>query len=176
MGAEAGSISTITIARRKFSDVTTNSVRKTPTGSLDGATLLAAISFAAPGEAVDIRNVIKETVKSNPLVLAELRETDARNRQVRQALAGYYPTLDLVAGYGFQERDPANRTFANPSRTRNELERRELQLSARQLIFDGFYTPLENKNQQARERSAVSRDFRRRGYLLVGNPRIYRGP
>ena len=124
---------------------------------LIGAAMLVAMSFASPGEAVDIRNVIKETVKSNPLVLAELRETDARNRQVREALAGYYPTLDLVAGYGFQERDPANRSFADPSRTRNELERRELQLSARQLIFDGFYTPYEHKNQQARERSAQFR-------------------
>ena len=128
--------------------------RQTP---LMGAAMLVALSFASPGEAVDIRNVIKETVKSNPLVLAELRESDARNRQVRQALAGYYPTLDLVAGYGFQERDPANRSFADPSRTRNELERRELQLSARQLVFDGFYTPYEHKNQQARERSAQFR-------------------
>lgn len=119
-----------------------------------GAAMLFALSLSSPGHAVDIRNVIKETVKNNPLVLAELRETDARNRQVREALAAYYPKLDLLAGYGFQERDPANRTFADPSRTRNELERRELQLSARQLIFDGFYTPLEHKNQQARERSA----------------------
>lgn len=125
---------------------------------LMGAAMLVAMSFASPGEAVDIRNVIKETVKSNPLVLAELRETDARNRKVREALAGYYPTLDLVAGYGFQERNPANRSFAaDPNGARNELDRRELQLSARQLIFDGFYTPLEHKNQQARERSAKFR-------------------
>lgn len=123
--------------------------------TLTSITTIAA--FAAPAQAVDIRSVIAETVKSNPLVLAELRETDARDRQVRQALAGYYPTLDLIAGYGFQERDPANRTFAKPDRTRNELERRELQLSARQLIFDGFYTPYENKNQQARQRSAQYR-------------------
>lgn len=119
-----------------------------------GAAMLIAMSFAAPGQALDIRNVIKETVKSNPLILAELREADARNRQVREALGGYYPSLDLVAGYGFQERDSANRTFAKADRTRNELERRELQLSARQLVFDGFYTPYEHKNQQARERSA----------------------
>ncbi|HEX4882381.1 MAG TPA: TolC family outer membrane protein [Porticoccaceae bacterium] len=123
--------------------------------TLTSITTIAA--FAAPAQAVDIRSVIAETVKSNPLVLAELRETDARDRQVRQALAGYYPTLDLIAGYGFQERDPANRTFAKPDRTRNELERRELQLSARQLVFDGFYTPYENKNQQARQRSAQFR-------------------
>lgn len=118
---------------------------------------LSAAALAMPSQAVDIRTVIADTVKSNPLVLAELRETDARDRQVRQALAGYYPTLDLVAGYGFQERDPADRTFAKPGRTRNELERSELQLSARQLVFDGFFTPYEHKNQQARQRSAEYR-------------------
>ena len=118
---------------------------------------ISAAALAMPSQAVDIRTVIADTVKSNPLVLAELRETDARDRQVRQALAGYYPTLDLVAGYGFQERDPADRTFAKPGRTRNELERRELQLSARQLVFDGFYTPYEHKNQQARQLSAQYR-------------------
>ena len=118
---------------------------------------ISAAALAMPSQAVDIRTVIADTVKSNPLVLAELRETDARDRQVRQALAGYYPTLDLVAGYGFQERDPADRTFAKPGRTRNELERRELQLSAQQMVFDGFYTPYEHKNQQARQRSAEYR-------------------
>ena len=121
------------------------------------AAIIGGAVLASPGQAADIRTVIAETVKSNPLVLAELRETDARDRQVRQALAGYYPTLDLVAGFGFQERDPADRTFAKPGRTRNELERRELQLSARQLVFDGFFTPYENKNQQARQRSAQFR-------------------
>ncbi len=121
-----------------------------------GVGVTAAVA-ASPGWSVDIQTVIADTVQSNPLVLAELRETDARDRQVRQALAGYYPTLDLVAGYGFQERDPADRTFAKVGRTRNELERRELQLSARQLVFDGFYTPYEHKNQQARQRSAQYR-------------------
>jgi adhesin transport system outer membrane protein len=124
--------------------------------ALVGSAITAA-ALAMPSQAVDIRTVIADTVKSNPLVLAELRETDARDREVRQALAGYYPSLDLVAGYGFQERDPADRTFAKPGRTRNELWRRELQLSARQMVFDGFFTPYEHKNQQARQRSAEYR-------------------
>lgn len=131
-------------------------ITRRPRTTWVGVAITAAI-VAAPAQAVDIRAVIAETVKSNPLVLAELRETDARDRQVRQALAGYYPTMDLVAGFGFQERDPADRTFAKPGRTRNELERREIQLSARQLVFDGFFTPYENKNQQARQRSAQYR-------------------
>lgn len=135
---------------------TSLSIAKRQRAVLIGAAMLAA-GATGPAQALDVRAVIADTVKSNPLVLAELRETDARERQVRQALAGYYPTLDLVAGFGFQERDPADRSFAKPGRTRNELERRELQLSARQLVFDGFFTPYENKNQQARQRSAQYR-------------------
>ncbi len=108
--------------------------------------------------AVDVREVISQTLDSNPLVLAELRQANARERQVRQALAGYYPTVDLVAGFGFQERDPTGATFANaPDRTRNELERREAQLNIRQLVFDGFNTQNEHRNQQAREESARQR-------------------
>ena len=118
---------------------------------------ISAAALAMPSQAVDIRTVIADTVKSNPLVLAELRETDARDREVRQALAGYYPSLDLVAGYGFQERDPADRTFAAPGGTRNDLWRHEMQLSARQMVFDGFYTPYELKNQKARRQSAEYR-------------------
>jgi len=122
--------------------------------------LLIAITAGA-GEktfAVDVRDVISQTLATNPRVLAEQREADARERQVRQALAGYYPTVDLVAGFGFQERDPTGATFPNhPNRTRNELERREAQLNIRQLVFDGFNTQYEYRNQQAREESAKQR-------------------
>ncbi len=108
--------------------------------------------------ALDVREVIKQTLETNPQVLADVRQANARERQVRQALAGYYPTVDLVAGFGFQERDPTGATFANaPTRTRNELERREAQINLKQLVFDGFKTNNEYRNQQAREESARQR-------------------
>lgn len=119
--------------------------------------LLAAL-VARPALAIDVRDVIKQTLETNPQVLADVRQANARERQVRQALAGYYPTVDLVAGFGFQERDPTGATFANaPTRTRNELERREAQINLRQLVFDGFKTNNEYRNQQAREESARQR-------------------
>lgn len=108
--------------------------------------------------ALDVRDVIKQTLDTNPQVQADMRQANARERQVRQALAGYYPTVDLVAGFGFQERDPTGATFANaPGRTRNELERREAQINLKQLVFDGFKTTNEYRNQQAREESARQR-------------------
>lgn len=121
-------------------------------------TLFGVLLIAAPASAIDVREVIATTLSTNPQVLAELREVDARDRQVRQALAGYYPTVDLIAGFGFQERDPTGRIFpGKPNRTRNELERREAQLNLRQLVFDGFNTSNEYRNQQAREESARQR-------------------
>jgi adhesin transport system outer membrane protein len=127
---------------------------------------LSANSIA---ETTDVRDVIKETLATNPRVLRELRQVDARNREVRQALAGYYPTLDLNAGFGWQERDPVvgRDPFSGElspgifggktDRSRNELERSETQLTLSQLVFDGFRTQNEYYNQQSREKSAKLR-------------------
>ncbi len=135
----------------------TRKIAKT-TKVLAAAAILPLIFGGVAASAVDVREVISQTLDNNPLVLAELRQANARERQVRQALAGYYPTVDLIAGFGFQERDPTGATFANaPTRTRNELERREVQLNIRQLVFDGFNTQNEHRNQQAREESARQR-------------------
>ncbi len=108
-------------------------------------------------DTLDLRDAIAQTIQTNPEVLTELREADARDRQVREALGGYYPTVDLLAGFGFQERDPTSQQFADPNRTRNELERHEAQLNISQLVFDGFSTPNEHKNQIARHNSASFR-------------------
>lgn len=136
-----------------------NSVKKSTKSLFTILPILAgALLVSASASAVDVREVIATTLTTNPQVLAELREVDARDRQVRQALAGYYPTVDLVAGFGFQERDPTGRVFpGHPNRTRNELERREAQLNLRQMVFDGFNTTNEYRNQQAREESARQR-------------------
>jgi adhesin transport system outer membrane protein len=141
------------IPTRKTSSVCKGAICK----GLMGALVLPAIFSVSAASAIDVREVISQTLATNPRVLAELREANARERQVRQALAGYYPVVDLVAGFGFQERDPTSRTFSSPTRTRNELERREAQLNIRQLVFDGFQTTNEYRNQQAREESAKQR-------------------
>lgn len=122
------------------------------------SSLLASAFVCASASAIDVREVVIETLKSNPRVLAEQREVDARGRQVRGALGAYYPTVDLAAGIGFQERDPSGTVFpGTPTRTRNELERAEAQISLRQLVFDGFNTRYEYRTQKAREESARQR-------------------
>jgi len=106
--------------------------------------------------ALDLQQAISETLANNPQVLTELREVDARNRGVRGALGDFYPDIDLVAGFGFQERDPVAQVFPN-GRTRNELERHEAQLTVRQLVFDGFNTWNQYQSEKTRETSARHR-------------------
>ncbi len=117
----------------------------------------AVFSFHTHAESLDLRDAITQTLQTNPEVLAEQREVDARDRQTREAWGGYLPTVDVTAGYGFQERDPVSQQFSDPDRTRNELERSEARLSARQLVFDGFSTSNEYKNQKSRHESSVFR-------------------
>jgi adhesin transport system outer membrane protein len=117
----------------------------------------AVFSFYTYAESLDLRDAITQTLQTNPEVLAEQREVDARDRQIREAWGGYLPTVDVTAGYGFQERDPVSQQFSDPDRTRNELERSEARLSARQLVFDGFSTSNEYKNQKSRHESSVFR-------------------
>lgn len=121
---------------------------------LGGFTVLSVQLHA---ETLSLRDAITRSLESNPEVLAEQREVDARGKQVREAWGGYLPTVDVTAGIGFQERDPVSRQFSNANRTRNELERKEAQLSIRQLVFDGFNTEHEYKNQISRHESAAYR-------------------
>jgi outer membrane protein, adhesin transport system len=116
---------------------------------------VAGLSFQLQAETLDLRDAIAQTIQSNPEVLAELRETDARERQVREALGGYYPTVDLLAGFGFQERDPTAEPKADFGR--NDLDRSEAQINLRQLVFDGFDTTNEYRNQQSRLESSTFR-------------------
>lgn len=114
-------------------------------------------TFQVQAELLSLPDAITKTLESNPEVLAEKREVDARSNQVKEAWGGYLPTVDITAGIGFQERDPVSRQFSNVNRTRNELERKEAQLNMRQLVFDGFKTTNEYKNQISRHESASFR-------------------
>ncbi len=125
--------------------------------SLTAAALVCgAFGLSLNVQALDVREAVAETLATNPEVLAQMREADARDREVRAALGGFYPSVDLLAGYGFQERDPVSRLTPTDS-TRRNLWRHEAQLSVRQLVFDGFETWHEYQNQKAREDSAVHR-------------------
>ncbi|MDN3639306.1 TolC family outer membrane protein [Simiduia curdlanivorans] len=111
-----------------------------------GLPLLGTASFV---HALSLEDAVRQTLESHPEVLAAQHELNSRKAEVSLAKAGYLPKVDVTAGVGYEE-------TRNPS-TLDEtvsLNRNELSLQARQLVFDGFATSEEVNRQRARVDSA----------------------
>lgn len=96
-----------------------------------------------------IDEVVLETLRTHPDMSAARNEYLSREQEIRQAKAGYYPTLDVALGVGREE-------VRSPATNNRELEmtRNEASLSARQNLFEGFATRSEVRRQKARTDSA----------------------
>jgi adhesin transport system outer membrane protein len=70
---------------------------------------------------------------------------------IDQARAGYYPTLDINGGYGFEYSDNPS-TRARTEHGHKDLTREELGFQLRQMLFDGFLT----RNEVARTTEATN--------------------
>jgi len=119
--------------------------------------LVCALCSAAPAQAQppELADVVRETLSSNPDVAEARNRWLARQEEVREAEGGYLPTVDLNAGIGYEYTDsPSTRAVNDDS---EELDRQELGLSVRQMLFDGWGTRSEVERQEARMDSAAAR-------------------
>lgn len=98
-----------------------------------------------------LQEAVDATVKTNPDVLAATHERQAVSKEVDQAKAGYYPTIDLAVGTGWEMTD--NPSTRASGRGEVHLNRDEASLNLRQMLFDGFETPNEVDRQEARTNS-----------------------
>jgi adhesin transport system outer membrane protein len=111
--------------------------------------------LVAPSLAATLPDVVREALGTNPDVAEARNQWLARREEVREAEGGFLPSLDLNAGIGYEYTDsPGTRAAANGSK---ELTRRELGLTVRQMLFDGWGTRSEVQRQQARANSAAAR-------------------
>lgn len=102
-------------------------------------------SLSQQATAETLRDAVAKTVNSNPDVRIAAKIRSASNETVYEARAGYFPTLDLNAGYG---REQAKNLNTNQSY--NTLWRRDFGVTARQMLFDGFATYHEVKRTKAK--------------------------
>jgi len=103
--------------------------------------------LATPLTAQTLTEAVQETLKSNPDILSNVQERLAVDQELRQARAGYLPSVNLNAGIGRERSDNAS-TAGSIS-----LTRREAGISLNQMLFDGFATPSEVDRQMARVNS-----------------------
>jgi adhesin transport system outer membrane protein len=71
----------------------------------------------------------------------------SKEEDVNRATAGYLPTVDITAGYGYEYTDtPGNRRIDSGfGDSETELGRGEFGVSLRQMLFDGMFTNSEVK-------------------------------
>jgi adhesin transport system outer membrane protein len=99
-------------------------------------------------QAETLQEAIHTTLKTNPDVLAAISERQAVSKEINQARAGYFPTIDLGVGTGWESTDsPATRSRGDGE---IHLNRDEASLNLRQMLYDGSLTKNEVERQKAR--------------------------
>ncbi len=133
-------------------------VRKT--GTLLGLAILSAIQMA---QAAPLQQVVADSILQNPEVAAALNAKRAVSEEVREAMGGRLPQIDMLLGIGREWTDsPTTRGAQNAGSPGGgdgdeELWRKEATLNFRHMLFDGLATESEVERQEARLRSANAR-------------------
>ncbi len=100
--------------------------------------------------ATTLQEAVDATIKTNPDVLAASSERKAVSEEIKQARAGYYPSVDLAVGTGWETSDNPT-TRADPNHGHHYgMNRDEASLQMRQMLFDGMATTNEVDRQKAR--------------------------
>ena len=119
--------------------------------------ILLGLCISGNTNAADLREVVIETVNSNPDVMIAGSERDTVEQQMEQARAGFFPQADITVGTGREHSDnPATRAAGRSSRN---LNRDEAEILIRQLIYDGHGTESEFERNRARVNSRAYDTF-----------------
>ncbi|PCJ31498.1 MAG: type I secretion protein TolC [Gammaproteobacteria bacterium] len=98
--------------------------------------------------AVTLQDAVGVAVQTNPDILAAGSVRNAVSKEVRQAKAGYFPTLDFAIGTGWEVTD--NPTTRRQGAGEIHKNRDEVSLNLRQMLFDGMATKNEVRRHTAR--------------------------
>ena len=112
---------------------------------ISSAILLAMA--CANAQAMSITEAVQSAVDQHPEISASRNSRLSADEEVNVAKGGWYPRVDLVAGYGRQKSDNTNTRGFNADGSRNHnketLNYTQSDLRLRQMLFDGFNTPNE---------------------------------
>ena len=101
--------------------------------------------FSVNLNAQSLEQAVATALDSHPDIRQSFARFKSKEEDVNRASAGYFPTIYLTAGYGYEYTDtPGNRRNAvEGDDGRTELTRGEFGISIRQMLFDGMFTSNE---------------------------------
>lgn len=124
-------------------------------------TLLLSAAFVVGGDvasAASISDTVRAALSFNPEIGIVKADRRAVDQELRQARAGYLPSIDVRGAVGGElASTPATRRRGPGSTNRTEQVRSEAQVKLSQMLFDGFATQSEVERQLARVDSAAYR-------------------
>ena len=110
--------------------------------------ILIAMACAQQAQAMSLTEAIQSTLDNHPELHASENNRLSADEDVKVAKGGFYPSLDLNAGYGRGYSDNTNtRAQGNHNTETDWYTQSELRL--RQMLFDGFNTANEVGRTQA---------------------------
>lgn len=95
------------------------------------------ILLATQSHAVSLRDAVHNTVQSNPEIQSVMAARRASDYQLRQAQGALLPRVDLTADFGAQRIDRPSSLIG--SQNRNWRNRKQANVTVRQILFDGWY-------------------------------------
>jgi len=109
--------------------------------SVLGLSALCSVTTSAQS----LEQVVAKALDTHPDIRQSFARFKSKEEDVNRASAGYLPTIDLTAGYGYEYTDtPSNRrSFLGDSDGKTELARGEFGISIKQVLFDGMFTSNE---------------------------------
>lgn len=120
---------------------------------------LTTTLFIAPVDAMTLNEAVTTAVNTNPEILEAAANRRARDQELRRSQGAFLPRLDVGAEFGAERIDRPNSLL----RSQNDKWRaaKQVSLTVRQLLFDGFGSVNEVYRQSARVDGAALRVLER---------------
>ena len=109
--------------------------------------VILASMLPMTASAQTLEESIVSSLKNNPEIGIALNRSLARQESIGVARSGNLPSIDLQAGYGYENSD--NSTTRVSGDHSKGLTRQELSVNLRQMLFDGFRTESDVKRASA---------------------------
>src|SRR5688572_13815213 len=104
--------------------------------------ILLAMACTSQAQAMSLTEAIQSTIATHPELSSRVDARLSADEQIKVAKGGFYPSVDLNAGYGRGYSDNTT-TRAQGNHHTEILTYTQSELRLRQMLFDGFNTSNE---------------------------------